>query len=71
MLSYLRSYKGECVVVVLNMSSMAQKVNLDLASKGVHAKSVKTLLSSFTAPGHLNPGEISVEPFGAWVGETE
>jgi alpha-glucosidase len=70
-LSYARSYKGQNVVVVLNMSSVGQKLNLDLASKGVHAKSVKTLLSSFTAPSQLDPGEIFIEPFGAWIGETE
>jgi alpha-glucosidase len=70
-LSYARSYKGQNVLVVLNMSNVAHKVNLDLASKGVHASSAKTLLSSFTAPTVVNTNEISVEPFGAWVGVTE
>jgi alpha-glucosidase len=70
-LSYMRSYKGENVLVVLNMSGVAQTVNLNLAAKGVTAKSAKTLLSSFAAPGKVDPGKISVEPFGAWIGETE
>lgn len=70
-LSYARSYEGKNVLVVLNMSGSAQKVNLDLAAKGVHAKLVKTLLSSFSAPSQVNPGEISVPPFGSWIGETE
>jgi glycosidase len=70
-LSYIRSYKGENVLVVLNMSGVAQTVNLSLGAKGVTAKSAKTLLSSFGAPGSVNPGKISVEPFGAWIGETE
>jgi alpha-glucosidase len=70
-LSYARSYKGQNVLVVLNMSGVAQKVNLDLVSKGVHAKSAKTLLSSFTAPSPVDTSAISVEPFGAWIGETE
>jgi alpha-glucosidase len=70
-LSYARSYKEQSVLVVLNMSSVAQKVNLNLASKGVHAKSAKTLLSSFTAPSQVDTSEISVQPFGAWIGETE
>ena len=70
-LSYMRGYKGQNVIVVLNMSGVAQKVSLNLASKGVHAKSVKTLLSSFTAPSQLDPAAISVAPFGAWIGETE
>ena len=70
-LSYMRSYKGQNVLVVLNMSGVDQKVNLDLASKGLHAKSVKTVLSSFTAPSKVDPASISIEPFGAWIGETE
>src|SRR5258708_15993189 len=59
-LSYARSYKGQSVLVVLNMSSVAQKVNLNLASKGVQAKSAKTLLSSFTAPSQADTSEISL-----------
>jgi alpha-glucosidase len=70
-LSYMRSYKGQNVIVMLNMSGVAQKVNLDLASKGLRAKVVKTLLSSFNAPGQVDPAAISIEPFGAWIGETE
>lgn len=70
-LSYARSYKAQSVLVVLNMSGVTRKVNLNLESKGVHAKGAKTLLSSFTTPGRVDPSEISVEPFGAWIGETE
>jgi glycosidase len=70
-LAYVRSYKGENVLVVLNMSRVAQTVNLNLAAKGVPAKSAKTLLSTFATPGKVDPSKISVEPFGAWIGETE
>jgi alpha-glucosidase len=70
-LCYVRSYKGQNVVVALNMSGEARKTSLNLASKGVAAKSVKTLLSSFAAPGMVNPDEISLAPFGVWIGETE
>ncbi len=70
-LSYARTYKGQSVLVVLNMSGVAQKVNLNLASKGLRTKSAKTLLSSFNAPSQIDPSAISVEPFGAWIGETE
>lgn len=66
-LAYARSYKGENVVVVLNMSASAQKVNLDLAAKGIPAKAGKTLLASFDAPENVAPGEISIAPFGAWI----
>jgi len=68
-LSYMRSYKGENVVVVLNMSAAPRKMRLDLVSHGVGARSAKTLLSSFPAPGQLDVSEISIEPFGAWIGE--
>jgi alpha-glucosidase len=71
MLSYARSYKGQNVLVVLNMSGEARKVNLNFASKGVNAKSLKTLLSSFAAASQVDASEISVEPFGAWIGQAE
>ncbi len=70
-LSYMRSYKGENVLVVLNMSSVAQKVFLDLAARGIHATVAKTLLSSFRADRHVPTGCIVMEPFGAWIGETQ
>ncbi len=70
-LSYMRIYKGEITLVVLNMSTATQKVNLDLASKDVQAKSAKTLLSSFGAPSQIDPGAISLEPLGAWIGSVE
>ncbi len=68
-LSYVRSYKGENVVVVLNMSASTQKISLNLAAKGITAKAGNTLLASFPAPETMNVTEISVEPFGAWIGE--
>jgi alpha-glucosidase len=70
-LCYMRSYKGENVLVVLNMSGVARTVNLNLAANRVTTKSAKTLLSSFGAPSKVDPGKIVVEPFGAWIGETE
>ena len=68
-LSYLRSYKGENVLVVLNMSGTTQKVKLDLASKGVPAKSARTLEATFAAPEQMPVSEISIAPFGAWIAE--
>jgi alpha-glucosidase len=70
-LSYMRSYKGETVVVVLNMSGSTQKVQLDLAASGVKGTKAKTLLSSFEAPAQEDTEAISLEPFGAWIGEIE
>jgi alpha-glucosidase len=72
-LSYMRMYYGQNVLVVLNMSSEAKTVDLNrnrnLPPKGVLWKSAKTLLSSFAAPSNVELNKISVEPFGAWIGE--
>jgi len=70
-LSYARSYKGKSVLVVLNMSDTTRKVSLNLASSDAHTKKAATLLASFPAASQVDIGEISVAPFGAWIGETE
>jgi len=70
-LSYARSYKGENVLVVLNMSSAPRHVKLNLASKGISINSAKTLLASFDAPGTVSTGDITVPAFGSWIGETK
>jgi len=70
-LSYIRSYEGQNVLVVLNMSSETRKVNLNLVSADLQAVSAKTLLSSFSAPTQIDTSQLSVEPFGAWIGQIE
>jgi oligo-1,6-glucosidase len=70
-LAYLRSYQGENVLVVLNMSKSAQNVNLDLASKGVDGTSAQTLISSFAAPAQVNVSAVQLEPFGAIVARVQ
>ena len=70
-LSYVRSYHGKNVLVVLNMSGTAQKVNLDLGAVGVRSISAKTLLSSFPVSQSVDPKAILMEPFGAWIGEMQ
>jgi oligo-1,6-glucosidase len=70
-LAYVRSHQGENVLVVLNMSKSAQKVNLDLVSKGVQGTSAQTLISSFAAPAQVNVSDIQLEPFGAIVAKLQ
>ena len=70
-LAYVRSYQGENVLVVLNMSKMPQKVNLDLASKGVQGSSANTLIASPGATGQVNVSDIHLEPFGAIVAKLQ
>jgi alpha-glucosidase len=64
-LSYLRTYKDESVVVVLNMSGTPQKINLDLKSNGfVSANSL------VVTHGSIARGEaVSLEPYAVFIGE--
>jgi alpha-glucosidase len=64
-LSYLRTYKDEGVVVVLNMSGALQKINLDLKSNGF--VSANSLVATH---GSIARGEaVSLEPYGVFIGE--
>ena len=64
-LSYLRVYKGEAVVVALNMSGTPQKLNLDLKRNGFTA--AKSLLA--TRKSGAKGSEVSLEPYGVFIGE--
>jgi len=65
-LSYLRRYKNEAVLVVLNMSDTEHKVSFDLASKGFGGAQPSVLLTTLkSAPATLN--DVSMEPFGVYV----
>jgi alpha-glucosidase len=68
-LSYVRRYKDQAVLVVLNMSGQKQDVSFDLTSQGFTGKSAHTLFNSVgkgsddSAMSHM-----SLEPFSAYVG---
>ena len=65
-LAYLRRYKNEAVLVVLNMSSSEQKTSFDLGSKGFGGATPSVLLTTLkTAPPGLT--DISMEPFGVYI----
>jgi alpha-glucosidase len=64
--SYLRRYKNEAVLIVLNMSSSEQKASFDLAGKGFEGAKPSVLLTTLkTTPGGLS--DISMEPFGVYI----
>jgi alpha-glucosidase len=68
-LSYLRRYKNEAVLVVLNMSSQPQAVSFDLAPQGFAAKNARTLLTTAaqgSQQGSLS--HLSLEPFSVYIG---
>jgi len=61
-LSYERRYQGRGVLVVLNMSAAPQTVHLPV-------KSAMTLLSSPSDSQLSKLGDLTVDPFGVYIGE--
>lgn len=65
-LSYLRQYKDEAVLVVLNMSGAQQSVKFDLAKQGF-GKSKPTTLLTTIKPEPSGVGAIELPPFGVYI----
>ncbi len=71
-LSYLRKYKGEAVLVVLNMSGSPQKVDFDLSNVGVSATKTRTLLTTMKSNHDVATLQsIRLEPFAVYIGKLE
>jgi alpha-glucosidase len=66
-LSYLRKYKDETVLVALNMSPGAQKVSFDLSSQGLAGAKATTLVTSMTQSPQATLSDLSLEPFGVYI----
>jgi alpha-glucosidase len=64
-LTYLRSYKDQAVVVALNMSGAEQKVNLELSKHGF--SSAKSLLA--TGKSAAAGDVVTLEPYGVFIGQ--
>jgi len=66
-LSYLRRYKDETVLVVLNMSATAQQVNFNFSEQGfASAKATTLLTTSVPAPsGQLD--QVALAPFAVYI----
>jgi alpha-glucosidase len=68
-LSYVRRYKDQAVLVVLNMSGQKQDVSFDLTSQGFTGKSAHTLFNSVGKGSDDSAlSHMSLEPFSAYVG---
>ncbi len=66
--SYLRRYKDQAVLVVLNMSGAEQKVSFDLAKQGFSGAKATTLLTTLsTHPQDVKLSEVSLEPFAVYI----
>ena len=71
-LSYLRRYKDEAVLVVLNMSSRPQKVSFDLQTQGLSGSKATTLLTTGKADREsASLKAISLDPFSVYIGKVE
>jgi alpha-glucosidase len=68
-LSYLRSYKGKAVLVVLNMSSTAEKPIFNLTAQGFANPHVTTLLATSAKLSDSKPVQTELQPFGVYIGE--
>jgi alpha-glucosidase len=64
--SYLRSYKGKALLVVLNMSDAPRTVKFDLAKQGFATFTLTPLVGSFESD---KPGVLGLKPFGAVIAE--
>ena len=69
-LSYLRTYKGKAVVVAINMSAAPQKLALDLRAQGFGQRA-KTLLATDTQTANVKLSELSLQPYGVYIGEVK
>jgi alpha-glucosidase len=69
-LSYLRSYQGKAVLVVLNMSDSAQNPTFNLAAQGFAHPRVSTLLAtSAKLASATDTVQTELQPFGVFIGE--
>ncbi|HXY51451.1 MAG TPA: alpha-glucosidase [Terriglobales bacterium] len=66
-LSYLRSYKGEAVLVALNMSGTAQQASFNLESQGFPKAGFKSLLT--TGQAAAQGQRVSLPPFAVFIAE--
>jgi len=66
-LSYLRRYKNEAVLVVLNMSSSMQAVTFDLTQQGFSQARVKMLLTTSHLPSKSGRNKVSLDPFSVYL----
>ena len=64
-LSYLRVYKDQAVLVALNMSGTTQKVNFDINRKGFSSSKSLVATGNSTAAGTV----VTLDPYGVYIGQ--
>jgi glycosidase len=69
-LSYLRRYKSEAVLVALNMSAAPHKVRFDLSPQDLSSATARTLLTTRPIPPkEASLGKLSMELFEVYIAE--
>ena len=68
-LSYLRKYNDQAVLVVINMSANSQKVRFDLSQQGFGSGEAKTLLATPSSGPTQKLSEVALQPFAVYIGE--
>ena len=66
-LSYLRRYKNEAVLVVLNMSATPQQVGFNLSEQGFASAKVTTMLTTVAAAPSGRLDQIVLDPFAVYI----
>ena len=66
-LSYLRRYQNEAVLVALNMSASVQEINFDLTKQGFSHARMKVLLTTLNSPPKAGGDKVSLEPFSVYL----
>jgi alpha-glucosidase len=66
-LSYLRRYKNEAVLVVLNMSGKAQLVGFNLSEQGIFSATAKTLLTTSASASSSQLDQVALDPFEVYI----
>jgi glycosidase len=66
-LAYLRRYKDEAIMVVLNMSATQQKVQFNLAPAGFSAPKLSLLLTNAHAPVTAASDGLTMQPFAVFI----
>jgi alpha-glucosidase len=66
-LSYLRQYRDDSVLVVLNLSAEKQQVSFDLTHQGFAAPKTKTLLESAAAAVDAAAVTVTLDPYGVFI----
>jgi alpha-glucosidase len=68
LISYLRRYKDQAVLVIINMSGNDQKTGFDLKSQGFSSRKAKVLLSTASPqPENLGLSNVTLRPFSVYI----